>query len=89
MFNMPMRNESKLGEATETLRRDFKQKVADSQALPGFLRGALDPLRLQRNVKESRVAYLSRMLKGRWLTPAIVCCPAFSVERIVRQTSRR
>lgn len=64
MFSMPQRNESKLGEATETLRRDFKQQVADSQALPGFLRGALDPLRLKRNVKESRVAFLSRMLQG-------------------------
>ena len=64
MFNMPNRNESKIGEATETLRRDYKQQVADSKALPGFLRGAVDPLRLKRNVKESRLAYLSRMLQG-------------------------
>ena len=64
MFNMPRRNESKMSEATETLRRDFKAQMAESQALPGFLRGAMDPLRLKRNVKESRVAYLSRMFQG-------------------------
>ena len=88
MFSMPRRNESKMGEATETLRRDFKDQVAASQGLPGnlcdemlhkyygltykessslsqgFLRGALDPLRLKRNVREARVSSLSRMLEG-------------------------
>ena len=75
MFSMPKRNESKMGEATETLRRDFKQQVAESQALPGFLRGALDPLRLKRNVKESRVVFLSRMLKG---VRKVLLRPAYS-----------
>ena len=37
MFSMPRRNESKMGEATETLRRDFKDQVAASQGLPGNL----------------------------------------------------
>lgn len=64
MWNMPKRNESKMSEATETLRRDFKNQMAESSGLPGFLRGALDPLRLKRNVQEARVAYLSRMLNG-------------------------
>jgi len=64
MFNNPRRNESKMSEATETLRREFKQSQAQSQALPDFMRGALDPLRLKRNVQEARVAYLSRMLRG-------------------------
>jgi hypothetical protein len=44
MFNNPRRNESKMSEATETLRREFKQSQAQSQALPDFMRGALDPL---------------------------------------------
>lgn len=61
---MPMRNQSKMSQATETLRRDFQEMTDESQALPGFLRGALDPLRLKRNVKEARIAYLARMLKG-------------------------
>jgi len=69
MFSMPRRNESKMGEATETLRRDFKQQVAASQGLPGFLRGALDPLRLKRNVREARVSSLSRMLEGECAGP--------------------
>jgi len=64
MFSMPNRNQSKTSEATETLRRDFQARTDESQALPGFLRGALDPLRLKRNVKEARIAYLARMLKG-------------------------
>ena len=64
MFNNPRRNESKMSEATETLRREFKQSQAQSQSLPGFMRGALDPLRLKRNVQEARVAYLSRMFRG-------------------------
>jgi len=69
MFNNPNRNESKMSEATATLRRDFKKQMAESQALPGFLRGALDPLRLKRNVEQSRVAYLSRMLQADDATP--------------------
>ena len=90
MFSMPRRNASKMGEATETLRRDFKGQVAASQGMngnffdeilhkyymfmmtykessslsQGFLRGALDPLRLKRNVREARVSSLSRMLEG-------------------------
>lgn len=73
MFSMPNRNQSKTGEATETLRRDFQARTDESQALPGFLRGALDPLRLKRNVKEARIAYLARMLKGE---PVCVCLVA-------------
>lgn len=79
MFNMPARNESKMSAATETLRRDFKSQMAENQALPGFLRGALDPLRLKRNVQEARVAYLLRMLEGKRKTCSVRCVCEFGV----------
>ena len=81
MFDMPQRNQSKMSEATETLRRDFKAQVAESQSMPGFLRGALDPLRLKRNVADSRVAYLSRMLGAKTHCPS--CCdPVFTLSLV-------
>ena len=58
------RNASKMTAATETLRRSFTDQMRDSAAMPGFLRGALDPLRLKRNVQEARTAVLSRLFDG-------------------------
>ena len=49
LFWNPVRNQSKMSAATETIRREFKNQMIQNEALPGYLKGALDSLRLKRN----------------------------------------
>jgi len=54
--------ESLYRKETETLRREYQRSVDASKELPGFLKGALDPLRLRRQEQERKRLELERQM---------------------------
>eukprot|EP00960_Hanusia_phi_P072420 767779-Hanusia_phi.AAC.13 len=55
--------ESLYKKETETLRREYQRSVDSSKEMPGFLKGALDPLRLKRQEQERKRLDLERQME--------------------------